>query len=217
MPAAAAAIAALNQGFVVAGDSHFFVKAGQTLLSSHWSRAFASPAVQAGPLQLALFGSVGRWNAALALVLTTGTALLVVAAARVAGVKNPALLGGVGLLAVVTGLTGLGLGGHPADIGVPLIWIVAAGQARSGHAWRAALFVGLSAGLETWGILGVAVLALAPRKRDALVGLAIAGSTALALFAPFLVAGHFEMLSFQWHVSAPAPMSMLLREGTPFG
>ena len=77
VPAAAAGIAALRQGLVVNGDSHVFVDAGRTVLSSHWDRAFASPVVQAGPIQLALFGSVGRWHAALALVLTTGTALLV--------------------------------------------------------------------------------------------------------------------------------------------
>jgi hypothetical protein len=217
LPAAAAAVAALHQGLAVDGDSHLFIWAGQTLLSPHWSRAFALPTVQAGPLQLALFGSVGHWHAALALVLTVGTALLVVAAARAAGVQSPALLCGAGLLAVVLGVTGNGLGGHPADAALPLIWIIAAAQARRGHALRAGLLIGLSAGLETWGILGVAVLALAPRKRDALAGTCLAGATALALFAPFMLGGHFHMLSFHWYVSYPSPVSMLVPEGTPFG
>lgn len=217
VPAAAAAVAALHHDLTVDGDSPFFVSAGRTLLSSHWSQAFALPSVQAGPLQLALFGSVGRWHAALALVLAVGVALLVVAAARAAGVRSPALLGGVGVLAVVTGVTGNGLGGHPADAVLPLVWILAAAEARRGHAWRAGLLIGLSAGLETWGILGVAVLALAPRKRDALAGTCLAGATALALFAPFMLGGHFHMLSFQWYVSSPSPVSMLVPEGTPFG
>jgi hypothetical protein len=217
LPPAAAAVAVLHQGFVVDGDSHLFVDAGRTLLSSHWNQAFASPTVQVGPLQLALFGSVGRWHAALALVLAMGTALLVVAAARAAGVKSPTLLCGVGLLAVVTGLTGMGVHGHPADAVLPLVWILAAAEARRGHAWRAALLIGLSAGLETWGILGVAVLALTPRKRDALVGTVVAGATALVLFAPFVLGGHFEMSSFHWYVSYPSPVSMLVPEGTPFG
>lgn len=217
LPAAAAAVAALHQGLAVDGDSHLFIWAGQTLLSSHWNQAFALSTVQAGPLQLALFGSVGHWHAALALVLTIGTALLVVAAARAVGVKSPALLGGVGVLAVVTGVTGNGLGGHPADAVLPLVWIIAAAEARRGHAWRAGLLIGLSAGFETWGILGVAVLALAPRKRDALAGTFLAGATALALFAPFMLGGHFHMLSFHWYVSYPSPVSMLVPEGTPFG
>jgi hypothetical protein len=217
LPPAAAAVAALHQGLFVNGDSHVFIDAGRTLLSSHWDRAFASSTVQAGPLQLALFGSVGRWHAALALVLTTGTALLVVAAARAAGVKSSLLLGGVGLLAVLTGLTGVGVGGHPADAVIPLIWILAAVEARRGHAWTAAVLIGASAGFETWGILGVAVLAFAPRRRDAFLWVFVAGATALALFAPFVLGGHFKMSAFHWYVRSPSLVSMLVPEGTPFG
>lgn len=45
----------------------------------------------------------------------------------------------------------------------------------------------------------------------------MAGATALAVFAPFVLGGHFEMSSFQWYVSYPSPVSMLVPEGTPFG
>lgn len=218
VPAAAAAVAALHEGFILSGDSHLFLEYGRTLLSSQWDQAFSSSDVQVGPLQLLLYGSVGRSPVALALVLAVVTALLVVAAARVVGVKNPALLGGVGLLAVVTGLTGVGYGvGHPADPLLPLIWILAAAEARRGHAWRAGLIIGLCAGLETWGILGIAVLALAPRLRDAAVGLGIAAVSALALFLPFMLGGHFAMLSFEWHVESPSPMSLFVADGAPFG
>ncbi len=98
MPAAAAAVSALHQGFILGGDSHLFLEYGQTLLSSHWNHAFAESDVQVGPLQLLLYGSVGRSAVALALVLSIGTVLLVMAAARAVGVKSPLLLGGVGLL-----------------------------------------------------------------------------------------------------------------------
>ena len=169
-------------------------------------------------MQLLLYGSVGRSTVALALFLSVATALLVVATARVVGVKNPALLCGVGLLAVVTGLTGIGYGvGHPADPLIPLIWVLAAAEARRGHAWRAGLIIGLCAGLQTWGILGVAVLVLAPRLRDSAVGAGIAGVTGLALFLPFMLGGHFAMLSFEWHVFSPSPLSLFLAAGTPFG
>lgn len=63
----------------------------------------------------------------------------------------------------------------------------------------------------------MAALACAPRLRDASVGTLVAGATAVALFAPFILGGHFEMLSFHWYVSSPSPMSMLVPEGTPFG
>jgi hypothetical protein len=217
VPVAAAAFAAAHQR-IVGGDTPLFVWAGRTLLSRHWDQAFAASTVQAGPLQLAVYGSLGRSPQTLAFVLAMGTALLTVAAARAAGVRSGVLLCGVGLLAVETGLTGVGYSvGHPADAVLPLIWILAAAQARRGHAWRAGLIIGLCAGVETWGILGVAVLALAPRLRDAAVGVGIAAVSALALFLPFMLGGHFAMLSFEWHVRLPSPMSLLVADGTPFG
>jgi len=218
VPAAAAALVALHQGFVVGGDSPVFLRIGRTLLSSHWSSAYALPAIQAGPLQLLLYGSIGRSAVALALFVSVGTAVAVVAAARVLGVKSPLLLGGVGLLAVATGVTRIGYSvGHPADAVIPLVWIFAAAEARRGRTWSAGLLIGLSAGFDTWGVLGVAVLALAPRPRQACVGALVAGGTALALFVPFMLGGHFAMLSFAWYVRPPAPLSLLVAGGTPFG
>jgi hypothetical protein len=100
---------------------------------------------------------------------------------------------------------------------LPLIWVIAASDARRGHALRAGLLVGLSAGLETWGILGIAVLALAPRRRESAEGVAVAAGVALALFLPFMLGGHFSMLAFQWHVRAPSPLSLLVADGTVYG
>jgi hypothetical protein len=195
-----------------------FVAAGRTLLSGSWSHAFSNPSIQVGPLQLALFGSIGRSTEALAVVLATATALLLVAAAKAAGVKSPALLGGVGLLAVAVGFTRVGYEvGHPADAVLPLVWILAAAEARRGRAGRAGLLVGLSAGLEIWGILGIAVLALAPRRREAGLGAVVTGVVAAALFLPFVLAGHFSMGAYQWQVTPPAPLSLIVGSGTPFG
>ena len=216
VPVAAAWLAA-SRLLVIGGDGPLFVRAGRTLLSSHWNLAFARPDVQAGPLQLALFGSLGRWSWVLLFVLATAIVLLVVGAARRVGVENPVLLCGVGLVAVATGFTGIASTGHPADAVLPLLWIFAAAEARRGRALRAGLIVGLSAGLETWGILGVGVLALTPRLRDAAEGALLAGGAALALFLPFMLGGHFEMWSFQWYVYRPSPLSMLVAPDTPYG
>jgi hypothetical protein len=218
-PPAAAAVSAVHQGLNDGeGDANIFVWAGRTLLSGQWSHAFSHAVVQAGPLQLALFGSLGRSSDALALVLAPATALLVVAAVRAAGVTSPILYGGAGLLAVATGLTDVGyVAGHPADAVLPLIWILAAADARRGHSYRAGLLVGLCAGLETWGILGVAVLAFAPRRREAAIGAVVAGATAAALFLPFLLGGHFHMFSLQWQVRPPAPISLVVASGTAYG
>ena len=214
--AAAAAVAPIARGN--GGDAPLFVAAGRTLLSPHWSTAFADPGVQVGPLQLALFGSVGRSSTALAIVLGAAAALLVLAAARVAGVERPGLLAGIGVAAVATGLTRAGFdAGHPADTLVPLLWVVAAVDARRGRTLRAGAMVGLGAGLETWSLLGLAVLALAPRGRDASRGCLVAAAFAATLYLPFVAAGHFEMGAYRWTVSSQSLVSLVVATGTPVG
>jgi len=214
--AAAAAVAPLARGN--GGDASIFVPAGRTLLSSHWSLAFAQPHVQVGPLQLALFGSVGRSSVALAVLLGAAAALLVVAAARAAGVERPRWLAAAGLVAVVTGFTRAGWDtGHPADSLLPLLWVLAAADARRGRVLRAGLVVGLSSGFETWGILGVAVLALSPRARDAARGAAVSAGVAAALYLPFVAAGHFEMGRYRWLVSSHSLLALFVATGTEFG
>ena len=153
-PAAAAAAVAYLQSyhfndFNYGSDGTYFVRYGQVFLSSHWDRAFSNPDIQVGPLQLAFFGSLANEEITIAIVLGVVTALLVVAAARAAGVRNAALLCGVGLMAVVTGLTRVvDRSGHPADAMLPLIWVIAADQARRDHRWRAGLLIGLCAGVR---------------------------------------------------------------------
>ena len=214
--AAAAAVAPIARGN--GGDAGTFVAVGRTLLSSHWSRAFADPGIQVGPLQLALFGSVGRSPLALAIVLGAAAALLVLAAARAAGVERPALLAGVGAVAVATGLTRAGFdAGHPADTLLPLLWILAAAEAKRGRTLRAGAIVGLGTGLETWSLLGLAVLALAPGVRHAARGAAAAAAAALVLFLPFVVAGHFEMGRYHWLVSSQSFLSLVVAPGTAVG
>lgn len=216
VPVAAAWLAA-SRHLGMGEDGSLFVRTGRTLLSADWSHAYVRPDVQAGPLQLAVFGSLGRSDWALSLVLATAIVLLVVGAARRVGVRSPALLCGVGVAAAATGLTSVGyVSGHPADAVLPLLWIFAAAEARQGRTLRAGLIVGLSAGLETWGTLGVAVLALAPSRREAAAGALVAAGTALALFLPFMLGGHFGMWSFRWYVYRPSPLSMLVAADTPY-
>ena len=200
------------------GDTWLFVGAGRTLLSSHWSLAFADPAIQAGPLQLALYGSVGRSTAALATVLAVATALLVQASARAAGLRAWRILALLGLATLVTGLsTNAFEAGHPADTLLPLLWVLAAAEARRGRTARAGLLVALGAGLETWGVLGLAVLALAPSLRATARGVATAAVLLAVLYVPFVVAGHFEMGQLRWPVSQHSLVSLVIAPGTPVG
>lgn len=189
------------------GDGRVFAAVGRTLFSTHALHAFADPSIQVGPLQLLFYGSVGRSPAAAAVVLEAVAAVLLVVTARAIGIADPRLLAGVGVAGVLTGVTrGVYEAGHPADGLLPLLWVIAAADARRGRVVRAGALVGLSAGIETWGMLGVAVLVLAPRAAALAIG------TAAALFAPFLLGGHFESFHHVWTVS---PHSVLLGRVAP--
>jgi hypothetical protein len=219
VPAAAAMIDAVRHGLSHGdSDAHIFVWAGRTLLSGQWSHAFSHSIVQAA--------RCSSRSSARSAVRATRSRSCSRRRPRSSssrrfewvGVTNPLLYEGAGLLAVVTGLTTIGFAaGHPADALLPLIWILAAADARRGHAYRAGLLVGLCAGPETWGILGVAVLAFAPRRREAAIGTVVAGATAAALFLPFLLGGHFAMFSLEGHVRPPAPISLFVCAGTSYG
>ena len=214
--AAAAAVAPVARGD--GGDAWMFTATGRTLLSSDWSHTFSNPGIQVGPLQLALFGSVGRSPLALAIVLGVAAALLVLAAARAAGVEQPRLLAVVGLVAVVTGIHARRVRRRPPRRLAPA---AAVDPRRRGGSARprvlAGAIVGLSAGFETWGILGVAVLALAPSVRDAARGLLVAVAAAAVLFLPFVAAGQFHMGGYRWLVSSQSLVSLVVAPGTAVG
>jgi hypothetical protein len=82
---------------------------------------------------------------------------------------------------------------------------------------RAALIVGLSAGLETWGILGLAVLALAPSSRGAIRSAVLAGCVAGVVYLPFVAAGHFAMGGYRWEIASQSLLGHVFAPGTPFG
>jgi hypothetical protein len=215
-----AAVAAAIEPFVRAegGDTWMFVADGRTLLSSHWGQAFADPSTQVGPLQLALYGSVGRSPVVLAVLLAVAAALLVMAAARAAGVERPRLLLLAGVAAVATGFTTHVFdAGHPANGLLPLLWILAAAEAHRGRSLRAAIVVGLSAGFETWGILGLAVLALTPSVRGAARSAVLAACSAGVLYLPFVVTGHFAMGGYRWQIASQSLLGHVFAPGTPFG
>ena len=152
------------------------------------------------------------------MVLAATAALLVMAAARAAGVERPRLLALAGIAAVATGFTTHVFdAGHPANGLLPLLWIVAAVEARRGRALRAALVVGLSAGFETWGILGLAVLALAPSLRNRGAGRPCCRRVAALLYLPFVASGHFAMERYDWQIAPDSLLGHVFAPGTAFG
>ena len=199
------------------GDLPFFVHTAHKLFTQDWANAFADPNVQVGPLQLLVF-RVGDLAGVLALLVQLGVAaLLWVATGRLLAGRDPWIRFGVCVAAIALGLTyGAYQDGHPAQVVVPLLWVLAGCDAREGRTGRAGVLVGLSAGFEVWGLLGAVVFVLAPRARAALVGLATEAGAAAALFLPFVLAGEFRMFDYHWQVNGDTLLGLVVHPGTDF-
>jgi len=213
--AAAGAVAALDRRSD-AGDLAYFVHQGERLLSAGWADTFADPTLQSGPLQLVVTGAV-RSTEALAFVVELGVAALLLVVLGRFGVSKRwrAVLG---LVAVGAGLThGAFVDGHPAEAVSPLLWILATLEARRKRPIRAGVLVGLTAGLELWGVLGAAVLVLAPRLRDVAKGCVAEVVVVVALVVPFALAGDFRMFDYEWRVAPGTLLGVVLPAGTDFG
>jgi hypothetical protein len=228
---AAALGAAAVIGFGVSpgdtGDLWYFVHASEQLYSSGWADTFANPTLQIGPLQLALFGAVSA--VADAVGISTTRLLGAVVGALGAGLfwlVARRLLGGRGgrwaLLAASLAPVALGLTfeayrhGHPAQLFVPLLWVLAGLEVRRGRAWLAGGLVGLSAGLELWGLLGIVVFAAAPRLKLALRAAADAVLVCGLLLAPFAFAGEFGMFEYRWIVTPETLLALFVEPGAEF-
>jgi hypothetical protein len=199
-----------------AGDLLYFVHQGERMFSARWADTFSDPTLQSGPLQLLVTGTA-RSTQVLAFVVEVGVAaLLLVVLCRVGVSARWRLVLGIGAIAL--GLThGAFVDGHPAEAVTPLLWVLAAIDARRGRVVRAGLLVGASGGLELWGVLGAPVLLLAPRLRDALKGCAVEAGVVVVQLAPFALFGDFRMFDYQWRVAEGTLLSVAVPVGTHFG
>jgi hypothetical protein len=217
---AAALVAAL--GTRDPADLPYFAHAARMLLSSGWADTFADPSLQVGPLQLLVVALGDRLGGMGALDYVIGlglAALAVLTAGRLLrGRNNRAawqLVAGVSF--VVFGLTAEAYSyGHPAQVAIPLLWVLAAIDARDGRTLRAGALLGLAAGFEVWAVLGAAILLLARPARLAARGLAAQVAVTAALFAPFLLAGDFRMFDYSWRVEGWTLVRFLVPAGSEF-
>jgi len=211
------------------GDLAFFVHSADDLFTGAWADAFANPDLQIGPLQLFLLALADA--AAGAFSLSTLTLLAFVVPVCVTGLllvvlrrfladrpeRRRSVLVAAGLAAVALGIpTSAYVDGHLAQGLVPLLWLLAGLYARDGRTLAAGAIVGASAGFEVWGMLGVVMLLLAPRLRDALAGFAVQVGVAAALFAPFALAGEVRMFDYHWVVNGDTLLSLFVEPGTAF-
>lgn len=207
-----------------AGDVIYFGHAGEALWESGWLDVYADPVLQSGPIQLGVLGALSHLadgigvslGAVLAYAIELGAmAALLLVLRRITARQGLLLV--TSLVALVLGLAQSAyLDGHPAQLFVPLLWVVAGLVLRRGEgAWAGAL-VGLSAGLEVWGLLGVCIFAAAPARRAAVRGVVFSAAVAAGLFAPFILLGDFRMLQFEWQVASGTLVSLVVDPGSSY-
>jgi hypothetical protein len=223
--------AAVAVGFGVppgdTGDLWYFVHSAEQLYSGDWADTFASPTLQIGPLQLALFGAVDALADVLGISTTrsigavvgalTAALFWLVARRLLDGTRGRWALPVAALAPIALGLTfDAYRHGHPAQVVVPLLWVLAGLEVRNGRTWLAGGLVGLSAGFELWGLLGIVVFAAAPRMSIAARAVRDALLVALLLLAPFAFAGEFGMFDYRWLVNPDTVLSVFVEPGTEF-
>jgi hypothetical protein len=209
-------------------DEQLFRQAGDALLHGRLDEVYADPIVQAGPVQLVWVWLLQVYDAAspgLTLtaagvagvpVATLAAGYAVRAVRAVAGLpRHPGAELGIACLALAWGISEVAaFSGHPAEVAVPLAWLVAGVLARRGRPLVAGALVGFAAGWELWGVLGAAVLLLGPgTTRDRLRGLVAGGAvlvaTVAALYLPFLASGEFRMFEYRWVVRPESLLGIL--------
>ena len=206
---AAAGVSGLILNSVTFSDADAFAQAGAIMLSSQWQHTYSNPWLQAGPFEMliCLLGrtlGVSLRGEAVALNMIGAAALLAVATVVLGRRWKP--------LAIVAG-GALGIGiisdmwewGHPSELFIALVWLLAARAARRDQLLVAGLLVGLSGGLETWGLLGAPVLFLLPQLRRTAVAGVVALLATGAVYAPFALGGDFHMFDLHWGIVGGVP------------
>jgi hypothetical protein len=205
-----------------AGDVIFFARAGEALFREGWLDVYADPVLQTGPIQLGALAALSHFANASGVPLGTVLAYTVEVSAMIAILlvlkrltANELVLLIGSLMALVVGLAQAAyVDGHPAQLLVPALWVVAGLVLRRGEGGLAGVLIGLSAGLEVWGLLGICIFAAAPLWRDARRGVIAAAVTTCALFGPFVAFGEFAMFEREWNVASGTFVSLVVEPGT---
>src|SRR5438445_2459906 len=190
-------------------DADSFAQAGSIMLSSNWQHTYHDPWLQAGPLEM-IVCLIGRTlggslrGEPIALNIVGATALLGVATVVVRRNWKPLAIvaGGALALGIVSDMWEWG---HPSELFIALVWLLAARAARRDQLVVAGLLVGLSAGFETWGLLGAPVLFLLPHLRRTIASGVVALLAAAGVYAPFALGGDFHMFDLHWAIVGGVP------------
>jgi len=210
-------------------DFHLLEAAGAALFDGRWADVFADPGLQVGVLAVllgalvvALEGLTGVsgsfWFAATAyLGITFAIVWLVRVLYRRLGRTCPPVVElGMGLVVVIAGVPMLAVvSGHLSEAVIPLLWVLAARDARDGHPVRAGSWIGIACGFKAWGFLALPLALLAWGRSRLTIG-AVAGTGAALLYLPFLSVGDANILQYEWSVTRWSLIASFLEPESPF-
>ncbi|MGZ6791994.1 MAG: hypothetical protein ACXVFV_03500 [Mycobacteriales bacterium] len=207
-------------------DYGFFQPAGRALVELHWGAVFADRSVQAGPLELLLFGvfdgvarvlraqrtDVGLAADLLLCATNCGLALWVVRRLCEAGARRTWTVLVACLLALVYGALCLDAA-HPTHALIALCWFAACDQAQRHRPARCGVLLAVACGLDSWGALGCGALLVLPGlgAKARAAGVLVAGT---ALFwLPFVLTRSFHSGDMTWVASRGSLPAVLLGPG----
>ncbi|HET9944252.1 MAG TPA: hypothetical protein VFR56_01270, partial [Actinomycetes bacterium] len=210
-------------GQVAPAEMDRFGPAGRALVVGQWSQVFADDGVQAGPFQLVPHGLIALlhpsgtvpWTLLYLAYTALTTALFLAGTVPTRdAVRRWARYAPLGVGAAVTVgnlVPWAQLAGHPAQVMIPALWVLAGRAARRGRSGWCGVLVGLASGWEVWGVLGAPVVLCAARPRLLRAAVA-AGSTVLLLYGPFVLSGSFAMFEKEWSISGRSLVHLLRPE-----
>ncbi len=187
-------------------DLASFGERGALILQGHLSQVYAGSWNQAGPLQLIgarllmLGSSTDRPLYGIELAVDLALLVLLRTVCRRCGVPliGQLALGGIAL--VWLGPNGL-WSGHPVEVAVVPLWLLAARYAAR-DSWRpSGLLLGLSALIAPWAVLAFAMPFVGPSRVRALRAIALAVAVTVAGYLPFALSGHFQLFDYVWLIN----------------
>jgi hypothetical protein len=209
------------------GDAGLFAQAGDRLVRGH-ADVFRDSVLQVGPLYLLLVGpgallsdAVGapQWAGA-AVMTSAASAVLLVAALSAFAAASPRsgrqVLGGLTVLlggAMVIPATY----GHPEEVIAALLLILATATALRGGTSAPALLLAAAITIKLWAVVGVGLLLVAAGRRLAVQRGAVLALAVAAAYLPFALLDRIATFDMEWQVERPAPLSLLLADGSTFG
>jgi hypothetical protein len=196
-----------------------FGERGAAILNGHLSQVYLGSWNQAGPAQLIgarlllLGSSTDRplFGVELAVDFALLALLRLVCRRSRASAGVEFVLAGVAV--VWLGPAGL-WSGHPVEVAIPVLWLVAARYAIRGRWLIVGLLLGLAALVAPWAMVAAPIAFVG--RTGAIRAISLAIVVALSGYLPFLISGQFGMFSHTWPINSHTLVHLLAPGLTEF-